>query len=218
MASSIFFGNSQFASEAQSLECHAQVHGPSLAAAFKGGATMEEIMGAKSLKQKIISELIEYWIVVAYLLCFFGVFAWYGRLILAEYEISYLQYGVILIESLVLAKVILIGEALRLGRGFEDKPLIVPTLYKAVLFTLFVGLFSVVEKTVQGLLHGRGWAAGIEEIVSKGKYELLAKSLVTFVAFIPFFAFTELERVLGKGQIFTPFFRRTAATTSDLSK
>jgi len=46
---------------------------------------------------------------------------------LAEYQIAYLHYGVSVVEALVLAKVILIGEALRLGRGLEDKPLIVPT-------------------------------------------------------------------------------------------
>ena len=179
---------------------------------------MEEIVGAKSWKQKVISELIEYWIVVAYLACFFGVFTWYRRLVLAAYQISYLQYGVILIQSLVLAKVIWIGEALRLGRGFEDKPLFVPTIYKSVVFTLFVGVFSVVERTIEGLIHGRGWAGGVEEVLSKGKYELLARCLVTFVAFMPFFAFKELERVLGRGQIFTPFFRKAAATTSDLSR
>jgi len=38
------------------------------------------------------------------------------------------------LEALVLAKVILIGDVLRLGRRFEDKPLIVPTLYKTVVF------------------------------------------------------------------------------------
>ena len=38
-----------------------------------------------------------------------------------------------------------------------------------------------------------------------GKYELLARCLVTFVAFFPFFAFKELERVLGEGKIRTCF-------------
>jgi len=171
-------------------------------------------MEARPWKQKIISELIEYWIVVGYLICFFGVFTWYRRLILAEYQISYLHYGIILIEALVLAKVILVGEALRLGRRLEDKPLIVPTIYKSVIFSLFVGVFSVVEHTIEELIHGRGWAGGVEEILSKGKYELLARCLVTLVAFIPFFAFKELERVLGEGQITARFFRGSAAATA----
>ena len=156
--------------------------------------------------------------VVAYLSLFFGAFTWYRRLVLAEYQIAYLRYGVSVLEALVLAKVILLGDVLRLGRGFEDKPLIVPTIYKTVVFTLWVAVFSVLENTIEGLLRGHGWAAGVGEIISKGRYALLSKCLVTFVTFIPFFAFRELERVLGRGQIMTPFFRRRAATTPDLSR
>src|SRR5215470_7101227 len=98
-------------------------------------------------KQKIISEVIEYWILVAYLSCFFGLFTWYRRLILAEYQISYMHYGVSVLAALVLAKVILIGDALRFGQRLEDEPLIVLTLYKAALFTLWVGVFNVLEHT-----------------------------------------------------------------------
>jgi hypothetical protein len=93
-------------------------------------------------KAKLTAELIDYWIVVLYLACFFGVFTWYRRLILAEYQIGYLHYGVSVVEALVLAKVILIGDVLRLGRGLDDKPLIVPTLYKAVVFSLWVGCLA----------------------------------------------------------------------------
>jgi hypothetical protein len=162
-------------------------------------------------KQKIISEMIKYWLIVVYLACFFGLFTWYRRFILAEYQISYVNYGVSLLEALVLAKVILIGDVLRLGRGLEDRPLIVPTLHKAVVFSLWVGVFSVLEHTIGGLLRGQGLAGGFEELMSKGKYELLARCLVTFVAFIPFFAFKELDRVLGEDKMRTLFFRGRAA-------
>ena len=169
-------------------------------------------------KQKIVSEMIDYWLVVVYLACFFGVFTWYRRIILAEYHISYVNYGVSLIKALVLAKVILIGSVLRLGRGLEDKPLIVPTLYKAVVFSLWAGVFKVLESTIGGLLRGQGLAGGFGELMRTGTDELLARCLVTFFAFIPFFACKELERVLGEGPIRTLFFRRRAATASDLAR
>jgi len=169
-------------------------------------------------KQKFVSELIEYWIVVVYLACFFGSFTWYRRFILAEFHISYVNYGVSLIEALVLAKVILIGDMVRLGRRFDDKPLMVPTLYKAMVFSLWVGVFSVLEHTIGGLLRGHGLAGGVAELMQKSKYELLARCLITFVAFIPFFAFKELGRVLGEDKIRTLFFRGRAATTSELAR
>src|SRR5262245_34380390 len=52
----------------------------------------------------------------------------------------------------------------------------------------------------------------------KSKYELLARCLITFVAFIPFFAFKELERILGEDKMRTLFFRGRAATASDLAR
>ena len=127
---------------------------------------------------------------------------------MAEYRISYLNYGVAIIEALVLAKVILMGNALGLSRGLEDKPLIFPTLYKAVVFSLFVGIFGVLEHMIGGLLHGKGLAGGFQELMSEGRYELLARCMVTFFAFIPFFAFQELGQVLGEGKLGALFFRK----------
>lgn len=166
-------------------------------------------------KQKAAHELTEYWINFVYLACFFCAFAWYRRFILAEYHITYLHYGIGLIEALILAKVILIGDFLRLGRGLEDRALILSTLYKTLVFTLFVGLFGVLEHSIGGLLHGDGLAGGWEELKHSGKYELLARCLVTFFTFIPFFAFKELGRLLGERKIIQLFFRRRSVSNSD---
>ena len=170
------------------------------------------------LEVQSIREMAEYYIIFMYLAVFFGLFTWYRRLILAEYQISYLHYGVAVIQALVLAKVIMIGRALRLGLRFKDHPLILPTIYKSVVFTIFVGLFGVIEHTVGGLLHGKGITGGLDELMSAGWNELLARCMVMFVAFIPFFAFEELERVLGEGNLGKLFFRRRSAAGSGLSK
>jgi hypothetical protein len=157
-------------------------------------------------KQRIRHELREYWINFVYLATFFAVFTWYRRLILAEYRITYLHYWMAVIEALIMAKVVLLGDALHLGREFEGRPLIFPALHKAVVFSLFVGLFAVLEHTIDGLLHGKGFAEGLRKIMSEGKDELLARCLLTFFAFIPFFAFKELGRVMGKGKLRGLFF------------
>jgi len=159
-------------------------------------------------KQRIARELLRYWITFFYLAFFFGAFAWYRRFILAEFHISYFHYGAALVEALILAKVVLVGDALGLSRGHEDKPLIFPVLYKAVVFSLFVGLFAVLEHTIGAWFHGKGLAGGFHEIMSEGKDELLARCLLTFFAFIPFFAFRELGRVMGEGKLRALFFRR----------
>lgn len=163
-------------------------------------------------KHKLFHELIEYWINFLYLAFFFGVFTSYRRMIMAEYEIGYQHYGIAVIKALILAKVIMIGDILRLGRRLEEKPLIFQTIYKSAVFSIWVAVFYILEEAIKGLLHGTGLAGGFAEIVSKGKYELLAGFLVIFFAFIPFFAFKELGRLLGEGKIRELFFRRASAT------
>lgn len=159
-------------------------------------------------KKKIIRELVRYWINFMYLAVFFGAFAWYRRFVLDEYRISYFNYGAAVLEALVLAKVIWIGELLGLGRRHEDKPLIYPTIHKALVFSLFVGLFAIIEHMLGGIIHGIGVAGGLAKLWNEGKYELLARCLVTFFAFIPFFAFRELARVMGEGKLRILFFRK----------
>src|SRR6478735_9228817 len=107
-------------------------------------------------KEKARRELADYWTTFVYLALFFAAFTCYRRLILAEYHIGYLHFGFALIEALVLAKVILIGDAMHLGRRVEDKPLILPTLYKAFIFTIWVGVFRLIEYTIDALIHGKG--------------------------------------------------------------
>ena len=165
----------------------------------------------KGLKQKILHELINYWLLVLYMAIFFGVFTTYRRLLLAHYGISYEDYGISVIRALVLGKVVLVAEALRLGRGFEEKPLIVPTLYKTFLFTVCVAVFDIAEALVRGLIGGLGPMGAVDELMSRFNYEWLSRALVIFFAFIPFFAVRELRRVLGEGAIGIFFRRRSAA-------
>jgi hypothetical protein len=162
----------------------------------------------ETLKGKVVHEFTEYWLNVIYLAIVFAAFTQYRRLLLAAHDITYTNYWVAVIEALILAKVIMIGDVVRLGRGLEDKPLIVPTLYKTAVFTLFVVVFSVLEHAIKGLWTGTGIRGGVAEFFEKGSHELLANSLVVFVAFIPFFAFKELQRVYGKDELRVLFFLR----------
>ena len=82
----------------------------------------------RDVKKKIVHEVTEYWIIVCYLALVFAAFTWYRRLVLAAHDITYTNYGVAVIEALVLAKVVMIGDVLRLGRRLEHKPLIYSTL------------------------------------------------------------------------------------------
>ena len=159
-----------------------------------------------ALKQRMMEEFKLFGIIALYLWVFLGSFTLYRRLIVDETGAAYLHYGIALIEALVIAKVILIGKIFGLGRRFEDKPLIVPVLYKTIVFGILVLLFAVVERLIEGWVHKQGLLGGLREIDDLGTYELGARVLMLVVAFVPFFAFAEIARVIGLDRLRTMFF------------
>ena len=94
---------------------------------------------------------------------------------------------------------------------FENGPLIVAALFKAVLYGAFVAVFAVLEHVIEGLLHGKDWASVLHGLLSVGLHEVLARTLMVIVSFIPFFAFWETNRVLGEGKLLELFFGRRAS-------
>jgi hypothetical protein len=153
------------------------------------------------LKEKLLHEVKELLAIFLYLALFFCAFTTYRLLVMKEMGVSYFHYGFALIKALVLAKVILLGQSVRFAKVFDDRRLIVPTFYKVILFSFFVLAFEVLEHVIGGLLHGEDLQGAFHEMMSAGWDELLARTLVMLVAFIPLFAFTETARVLGEGKL-----------------
>ena len=166
-------------------------------------------MNKRNLKAGILHGMTKYWVYVIYLTLVFAAFTQYRRFILADVGITYTDYWVALIKAIIFAKVIMAGDALKLGHGLAQKPLIIPTLVKTIFFTLLVGAFTFVEHAVRGLWAGTGFLNGLMDVLDKGVHEVVANALVVFVAFIPFFALRELGRVVGgEGRLVALFFKR----------
>lgn len=168
----------------------------------------------QSLKERALEEFKIYWIITLYLAVFLGSFTVYRRLVLREFGVAYLHYGFALVEALIIAKVILIGRAFGLGKRFEHEPPIVSVVYKAVLFGVLVFLFGFLERVVEAWIHKSGWAGVVQGVTEIGIYELLARVIMLIVAFIPFFAFWEIGRVLGPGKLSALFFSRLGVPSS----
>lgn len=52
----------------------------------------------------------------------------------------------------------------------------------------------------------------IVEILSVGRDELLARTLVVLVAFLPLFAFREIDRIMGEGRLYDLFLKKRQQT------
>jgi hypothetical protein len=170
--------------------------------------------GKTGLKQKAIHELEEFAGISGYLAFFFCAIVAYSSLLLNQFHLSYFSYGAAVINALVIAKVILIGEYVHLGKKHETKPLFQSALHKAFLFGLLVFAFHIVEEVIRVLWHGENMATAFHNIRIG---ELIARTLVVFCTFIPLFAFRELARVMGNEKFRDLFFRTGAAVETGVS-
>jgi hypothetical protein len=154
----------------------------------------------EAVKQKAFHEFKEYVVIVLYLWVVFGVLLVYKSVILNEEHISYVAHGMALINALVLGKFILIAKALHLGDTRDNAPLIHPTILKSALFSIVLAGCKILEDAAVGFFHGKSFSQSID--IGGGTLNgILTLTVLMFVMFIPFFAFGELQRVLGEGKL-----------------
>ena len=167
------------------------------------------------LKQKLVHEGQRLIMIFLYFAIFFLVFRTYTRLVLSQYKIDYFEDGLTILKALVLAKVVLTAEALRFGERFREHPLIIPTLYSTLVFCAFALVFEVLQHLIVGMCRGKSPSEVISEVLDRGWPHLAGMILVVFVAFLPFFAFRETERALGKGRLKDLFIKRGSIRTKE---
>ncbi len=162
----------------------------------------------REIKQGLITETQQYVVLTAYIaLVMFGLKI-YKKMILDEFNISYFHVGFSFFEAMVLAKVIMLGDFLKLGERFNDKPLVFKTLYKSFCMSLLALVFSIVEYSAEGLIKSGELSGILEEIVVRGRGEMLSHSLIMFINFIPLFALWETGRALGNHELLELLFTR----------
>lgn len=165
-----------------------------------------------TFKQKAVHEGQQMLGISLYLAFFFCAVVTYSKILLHQYDVSYFNYGTALINALIVAKVILIGEYARLGHKREAKPLFQVAIYKAFLFSLLVLVFHIIEEVIKHLVHGEKIVGALHDVQID---TLLSRTVVVFCTFIPLFAFRELQRVLGEESFRSLFFKTGAMAKSD---
>jgi hypothetical protein len=109
------------------------------------GTNLHSQMGKARVKQRLAHGVREFFTVFLFLAPWFLAFSTYRMLLLKRSAEEPFEYGTGLLNALILSKVILTGEYLRLGKQQENKLLIYPTIWKAFLFTLLATAFYVVD-------------------------------------------------------------------------
>lgn len=154
----------------------------------------------RRLKTGAIDETRKLFWIFLYLFVLLSLFAFYKALILNEENLIYHQ-GFALINALALAKVILVGEYFHAGDNLKNRPLIFPILFKSAVFAVLLVCFHIFEEAFIGVLRGKTLSQSVSNI-GGGRLEGIAGiGLIMFVVLMPFFAFRELDRVIGTQEL-----------------
>ena len=147
--------------------------------------------------------------IFVYLALLFSAFTTYRRLILQEVGISYLHYGMAVVEAAIVGHTVSLGQKFGIGKRTESRDaLIVTVILKTIVYALFVGLFTFLEHIVEGLVRDETWETIVHNMATIGRDEFLARALVLFAAFLPFYAVYEACRELGDGDLYALFFEK----------
>ena len=149
--------------------------------------------GAIEETKKLFGISIYFWVLLS-------LFSFHKALVLKEEYLLYDQ-GFALINALVLAKVVLIGDFFRVGDRLKNRPLIYPIIFKSAVFALLLICFHILERTLTGVLHGKTVLQSVPSIGGGTLQGILMVGIIIFVALMPFFAFRELNQAIGTQQL-----------------
>ena len=157
--------------------------------------------GWARIGKRVFQEWKRFLLMALYLWVIFGLFALHQSILLRQHGIDYEMHGFALFNALVLGKVMLVAENMRLARRLPSRPLIYRILFEGFLFSLLFIAFHVLEKVITGLVQGKEAAESVPAIGGGGLAGLASVALILFVMLIPFFAFRNVSRELGRGRL-----------------
>jgi len=152
-----------------------------------------------SFKQRVTQELKDFFIMSAYLAVLFCAISAYTQLSFSKYgHDSEITFTFAIIKAFVIAKVILTGEMISLGRRIESRSLYLFVLIKSTLYTVLVFAFHLLEEVVMRIYHHLPNGTVLHKLDLE---EITARSIIVLCAFIPLFAYREVSRALGPGKL-----------------
>ena len=155
----------------------------------------------RSLKERAFEEFRRFLVIFLYLWVVFGLLSIHKSIVLSEHHLDTEEHAFAIINAFVFAKVLLVGEQLKLGNRFGQRPLIYPILYKCLVFTVVLIIFHIVESVAVGVWHGNTIAQSLPPFLGWNPKGLLAIGVMCFVLLLPFFGFREVARVIGRREL-----------------
>ena len=164
-----------------------------------------ETTAKPSVYQRAFHELKELAFITLYLYITIGAVILMKTAVLRTEGIEFTPWGIAIVKAVVLAKFMLIGEAMKIGGRNTTGPLIWPTVQKAFGLLVLLIAMTIIEEAVVGLFHHQSIAASLSDLFGPRLEETLAGYLIMLLVLLPYCAFRVLGEALGEGRLVRMF-------------
>jgi hypothetical protein len=160
-----------------------------------------------NLKEKLAEELKEVGIVTAFFAVAFGVLMLLKELTLAEYDITFAGFTKVLVSALILAKVIVILQHVKLGKWISRHPAVVGVIARTVLYSLGVLVVMLLEKSIETRHEAGGFVAALNGVLWHSEiHHVWVSAICSTCAILVYNALWAISTHLGKGGLRRVFF------------
>lgn len=153
-------------------------------------------------KEVAVDEFRKYLVSAAYIWVMLTLFVLHEEMALrthggASQALPFAPHGFAIVNALVLGKVALVVEDLRLGHRIKASPLIWPILLEsAILAVLFIAMHYL-EAALGAWIHGASLAKSVPMVGGGGALGVAFAMFSFFVAMLPFVGFRQLTLAIG---------------------
>lgn len=164
--------------------------------------------GKKSLKEKALEEMKVYLLTTLYLWVLLALFAEYKRALLQENGINLWNQTYAIVNAMIFAKVVMLGEVLKLGKRLQKQALIWLVLGKSLMFSILLIVFHIGEESIRAWFEHQPLLGSIQNFGGGTWRGMLIYGALLFVTLVPLFAVKEIQRVMGRDLFWELLFTR----------
>ena len=136
------------------------------------------------------------------------------RLFLADHLIQFSGFFLATTSALVVGKTVLVADMMPFLRRFDNAPLALPILFKTVVYSLLVFVARLLEALIHylvadGVVGGGGF---LDELLGTFRWDhFIAVQMWVFVLFLIYVTTSEINDLLGDGELFKILFTRPSS-------